>query len=42
MDEKARSVLITEEGVARGEKLVGLENLYDPRNIESCTTSRPP
>ncbi len=34
VDEKARSVLVTEEGVARGEKLVGLENLYDPRNIE--------
>ena len=34
VDEKARSVLITEDGVARAEKLVGLENLYDPRNIE--------
>ena len=34
VDEKARSVLITEDGVARGEKLVGLENLYDPKNIE--------
>ena len=34
VDEKARSVLITEDGVAHGEKLVGLENLYDPRNIE--------
>ena len=34
VDEKARSVLVTEEGVARAEKLVGLENLYDPRNIE--------
>ena len=34
VDEKARSVLVTEDGVARGEKLVGLENLYDPRNIE--------
>jgi preprotein translocase subunit SecA len=35
VDEKARSVLITEEGVAHAEKLVGLENLYDPRNIEA-------
>ncbi len=35
VDEKARSVLVTEAGVARAEKLVGLENLYDPRNIES-------
>ncbi len=34
VDEKARSVLITEDGVAQAEKLVGLENLYDPRNIE--------
>ncbi|MCL4503321.1 MAG: preprotein translocase subunit SecA [Deltaproteobacteria bacterium] len=35
VDEKARSVLITEEGVARAEKLVGLPNLYDPKNIEA-------
>ena len=35
VDEKARSVLVTEQGVARAEKLVGLENLYDPRNIEA-------
>jgi preprotein translocase subunit SecA len=34
VDEKARSVLITEEGVAHAEKLVNLANLYDPRNIE--------
>ncbi len=34
VDEKARSVLITEEGVTRAEKLVHLDNLYDPRNIE--------
>ncbi|MFH1596896.1 MAG: DEAD/DEAH box helicase, partial [Pseudomonadota bacterium] len=34
VDEKARSVLITEDGVARAEKLVHLDNLYDPRNIE--------
>ncbi|MFZ0051194.1 MAG: preprotein translocase subunit SecA, partial [Desulfobaccales bacterium] len=35
VDEKARSVLVTEPGVARAEKLVGLENLYDPGNIEA-------
>jgi len=35
VDEKARSVLISEAGVARAEKLVGLANLYDPRNIEA-------
>jgi preprotein translocase subunit SecA len=34
VDEKARSVLITEEGVARAEKLLHLDNLYDPRHIE--------
>jgi preprotein translocase subunit SecA len=34
VDEKARSVLITEGGVAHAEKLVNLANLYDPRNIE--------
>jgi preprotein translocase subunit SecA len=34
VDEKARSVLITEEGVARAEKLLNVENLYDPRVIE--------
>jgi len=35
VDEKARSVSLTEEGVSLGEKLLGVENLYDPRNIES-------
>ncbi|HEY9072601.1 MAG TPA: helicase-related protein, partial [Desulfobaccales bacterium] len=35
IDEKARSVLITEDGVAHAEKLVGLANLYDPQNIEA-------
>jgi preprotein translocase subunit SecA len=35
LDEKARSVSLTEEGVSLGEKLLGIENLYDPRNIES-------
>ena len=34
VDEKARSVIMTEEGVAHAEKLVNVENLYDPRNIE--------
>ncbi len=34
MDEKARSVLITEDGIAQAEKLLNIENLYDPRNIE--------
>ena len=34
VDEKARSVILTEEGVAHAEKLVNVDNLYDPRNIE--------
>ncbi|MFZ2088576.1 MAG: preprotein translocase subunit SecA [Desulfobaccales bacterium] len=34
VDEKARSVLITEAGIARAEKLLNIDNLYDPRQIE--------
>ncbi len=34
VDEKARSVMLTEEGVAKCEKLLGVENLYDPSNTE--------
>jgi preprotein translocase subunit SecA len=34
VDEKARQVALTEEGVALGEKLLGVENLYDPSAIE--------
>ncbi len=34
VDEKARSVTLTEEGVARAEKLLKVDNLYDTRNIE--------
>ncbi|MEW6518296.1 MAG: preprotein translocase subunit SecA [Thermodesulfobacteriota bacterium] len=34
VDEKARSLAMTEEGVALGEKLLNVENLYDPKNIE--------
>jgi len=34
VDEKARSVLITEDGIARAEKLLNIDNLYDPRHIE--------
>ncbi len=35
VDEKARSVAMTEEGVAKAEQLTGVENLYDPANIET-------
>jgi preprotein translocase subunit SecA len=34
LDEKSRAVSMTEEGVALGEKLLKVENLYDPKNIE--------
>lgn len=34
LDEKARSVVLTEEGIPHVERLLGVENLYDPRNIE--------
>ncbi len=34
VDEKARSVSMTEEGVLHGERLLGVDNLYDPKNIE--------
>jgi preprotein translocase subunit SecA len=34
IDEKARQVIFTEAGVHRAETLVGVENLYDPVNIE--------
>ncbi|MBU0483309.1 MAG: preprotein translocase subunit SecA [Proteobacteria bacterium] len=34
MDEKARSVSMTDDGVALGEKVLGVDNLYDPKNIE--------
>jgi len=35
VDEKARSVLLTEDlGIPKVERLVGVDNLYDPRNIE--------
>ncbi|MFO7929636.1 MAG: preprotein translocase subunit SecA [Candidatus Humimicrobiaceae bacterium] len=32
IDEKARSVSLTEEGVERVEKIIGIDNLYDPSN----------
>ncbi|HYA41760.1 MAG TPA: preprotein translocase subunit SecA, partial [Syntrophobacteraceae bacterium] len=32
-EEKTRSVALNEEGVARVERLLGIENLYDPRNM---------
>jgi len=34
VDEKNRSVALTEEGVLKCERLLGIDNLYDPANIE--------
>lgn len=34
VDEKAHTVLLTEEGVDKVEKLLGVENLYDEANME--------
>jgi len=35
VDEKARSVVLTEEGIARVEKSLGVANLYDPAQMET-------
>jgi len=35
IDEKHRSVALTEDGVAHVEKLIGVENLFDPVNLET-------
>ena len=34
VDEKAKSAALTEEGVAKVEKMLNVENLYEPANIE--------
>jgi preprotein translocase subunit SecA len=34
LDEKARSVTLTEEGIAKAEKILKVDNLYDPKYIE--------
>ena len=34
VDEKAKSVALTDEGVAKVEQLLGIENLYDPVNLD--------
>jgi preprotein translocase subunit SecA len=34
IDEKAKSAALTEEGVARAEKLLNVDNLYDTKNID--------
>ena len=35
LDEKAHTATLTDEGVAKAEKLLGVPNLYDPTNIET-------
>ena len=35
LEEKSHAAFLTEEGVAHVEKLIHVENLYDPRNIET-------
>ncbi|VAX22284.1 Protein translocase subunit SecA [hydrothermal vent metagenome] len=34
VDEKAKAVMLTEEGIAVAEKALSVDNLYDPENIE--------
>ncbi|WP_024334400.1 preprotein translocase subunit SecA [Desulfotignum balticum] len=34
LDEEAKTATLTEAGIAKGEKLLNVENLYDPANIE--------
>ncbi|MEN3007874.1 preprotein translocase subunit SecA [Pseudothermotoga sp.] len=33
IDEKARTVVLTEQGISKAEKLIGVENLYNPTNV---------
>jgi len=35
LDEKARTVMLTEEGIVAAEKLLGVDNLYAPHHMES-------
>lgn len=34
IDEKMKSVILTEEGIAKAESLLKIDNLYDPKNID--------
>jgi len=34
MEEKSKTISLTEEGIKKGEKLLGIDNLYDPSNID--------
>ena len=35
IDEKLRSVALTEEGIAKAERILAIENLYDPMHIDT-------
>jgi preprotein translocase subunit SecA len=35
IDEKSRTCNLTDDGIARAEKLLGIDNLYDPVNIDN-------
>ncbi len=35
VEEKTRSAILTEEGIAKAERFLGIDNLYDPRHIET-------
>src|SRR5690606_13024295 len=35
VDEKMKSVILTEQGIARCEELLGIDNLYDPAHIDT-------
>ncbi|MGH7324050.1 MAG: preprotein translocase subunit SecA [Candidatus Rokuibacteriota bacterium] len=35
VDEKSKAVALTEEGIASCERLLGVDNLYDPKNIDA-------
>lgn len=34
IDEKAKNILMTEMGVSKSEKLLNIDNLYDPKNVD--------
>ena len=42
VDEKAHTVTLTEVGIGKCEKLMGVDNLYDADRWSSCTTSTRP
>ena len=35
IDEKSKTVVLTEDGVAKAEKLLNVQNLYEPKNMET-------